>query len=610
MSDDYARPGSNDTAVPAFSWNHMSQEEEELRNRIPSGDEQEEGDEDFLSMTTYSISPESVVFPGTTGGVGNSMASSADKNASPERTSFHPPPAGDGPPISDVPTKADDHATANAPQPAPSTTTTGHDVPAATYGSESPKSAPAYSIGPVVPPISPFVPCPPMHHRPVMLEEDSSDDSFERPSQEIPPNDTRLEDELHALEDKVVLGSDDMLHHRRLPSTIYEDSSNRIGGDDVDDDAEFLLMSPAKRPSEEKGEGKGCGDDQPPKPRRPPAPPQSSLPLQRPLGEAKKSISFDNLRTMFSVHDDLSRQQQQLQHPEVVTLSSSFQRLKDERDKQKKRSSDFFAPVFSSTCFYQKASRFVLKRHYSPVAAATWVGFWALLHVTCSNYVLTPLRDAIALQVGVEHMPTLTLVSTVLAFGSSVPIGWLFEAPDPSRRRLWKRMGLTRGETQGTSLALFYRFFAMTLVSYAIGFYLIEGQEDSGTDGEDVDGTNSTIPSILPFTHPLLEWCWDRFGKTIYIAFFLVVHLMKLHSTSLIWGVTTEAMEYEEVARQKSMAMESNKTRLQRLALVGFGGTLGGILGRYVQQTQTTSRLIALPRSTVLKIFFFFFCFL
>ena len=101
---------------------------------------------------------------------------------------------------------------------------------------------------------------------------------------------------------------------------------------------------------------------------------------------------------------------------------------------------------------------------------------------------------------------------------------------------------------------------------------------------------------------------------------------MKLHSLSLIWGVTTEAMEYEENAEQRrseadekkkertssagglvmmggggspSKKDNSNNTqassqpnssghtkpsksalRLKRLGFVGFGGTLGGILGR------------------------------
>jgi hypothetical protein len=43
----------------------------------------------------------------------------------------------------------------------------------------------------------------------------------------------------------------------------------------------------------------------------------------------------------------------------------------------------------------------------------------------------------------------------------------------------------------------------------------------------------------------------NKFGKVIYVMFFLVVHLMKLHSLSLIWGVTTEAMEYAENAERR-----------------------------------------------------------
>jgi hypothetical protein len=58
---------------------------------------------------------------------------------------------------------------------------------------------------------------------------------------------------------------------------------------------------------------------------------------------------------------------------------------------------------------------------------------------------------------------------------------------------------------------------------------------------------------------------------------------MKLHSLSLVWGVTTEAMEYEEVA-QKRMGNSGggSKSRLKRMAYVGFGGTLGGILGSLI----------------------------
>ena len=52
----------------------------------------------------------------------------------------------------------------------------------------------------------------------------------------------------------------------------------------------------------------------------------------------------------------------------------------------------------------------------------------------------------------------------------------------------------------------------------------------------------------------------SRFGKLFYVAFFLVVHLMKLHSLSLIWGVTSEAMEYEEQAEKRE------RERLEELA--------------------------------------------
>ena len=81
-------------------------------------------------------------------------------------------------------------------------------------------------------------------------------------------------------------------------------------------------------------------------------------------------------------------------------------------------------------------------------------------------------------------------------------------------------------------------------------------------------------------------------GTFLYIAFFLVVHLMKLHCLSLVWGVTTEAMEYEEVARRRTK-LGTTKTRLERLALVGFGGTLGGILGSGLASSM--AQLLRLP---------------
>lgn len=252
-----------------------------------------------------------------------------------------------------------------------------------------------------------------------------------------------------------------------------------------------------------------------------------------------------------------------------------------------------FTPHYTVTKYLEAISQTVMRspQQYDPTAAATWIGFWAMFLVTCSNYVLMPMRDAIALAVGVEHIPKLTLASTVMALFSSVPIGWLFEAPDPQRRTMWKKLGITRGETQGTSLALFYRFFAMCLFSYAIGFKAIEFIVQVSASGNEEESQ-----SWLVITIKLLL---QHMGKVMYIAFFLVVHLMKLHSLSLVWGVTTEAMEYEENARKRHMAKtqpQSNgtaphnnakdpkaptsKTRLQRLAFVGFGGTVGGILGR------------------------------
>lgn len=261
-----------------------------------------------------------------------------------------------------------------------------------------------------------------------------------------------------------------------------------------------------------------------------------------------------------------------------------------------------FNPHFSSTKGLERISRLVLPtKQYT--GAATWIGFWAMLFVTCANYVLTPMRDAMALQVGVQHIPKLTLASTVLAVVSSVPIGWLFEAPDPSRRRLWKRMGLTRGETQGTSLALFYRIFAWIVIAYAIGFMCLEwirspSREFNQVESK-VDKLNTTVSNFWVLRFLNVTRLWSSLGPSMFIAFFLIVHLMKLHCLSLVWGVTTEAMEYEDVAReqyQKAMKgrmsggipsppMESQKMRLKRLSLIGFGGTVGGIMGSFLAST-------------------------
>eukprot|EP00978_Attheya_sp_CCMP212_P008035 scaffold18721_cov48-Attheya_sp.AAC.1 len=235
-------------------------------------------------------------------------------------------------------------------------------------------------------------------------------------------------------------------------------------------------------------------------------------------------------------------------------------------------------------------------------AGSALAGFLSLLLVTCANYVLGPMRDAAALAVGVQHIPKLTLVSTGLAIVSSVPIGWLFEAPDPDRQRLvWRKMGLTRGDTQGTSLALFYRIFSLLLLSYALGFPLLDhytttlSSSTSSTTIADpiaipirmvasaaaaavddetcmttwgglwqvvrnvMSNLNSMVPQSVVFSNHLRTF--------FYVAFFLVIHLMKLHSISLIWGVTSEAMEYEEQAelraQKKKQQQQNNQTQTQ-----------------------------------------------
>jgi hypothetical protein len=269
--------------------------------------------------------------------------------------------------------------------------------------------------------------------------------------------------------------------------------------------------------------------------------------------------SWDNMQTLL-------QEAERIEEATKIKPNSPLRKKKEDEP-------TVFIPQYKSTYFYATLSKYFLRQHYTPFTTATWIGFWALSHVTCANHVLTPMRDAIALQIGVAHVPKLTLLSMLMAFCSSVPIGWLFEAPDPSRRRLWKKMGLTRGETQGTSLALFYRCFAFVLVSYAAVFEIMHLL---GSNGENRGQMNAWVRPILNYLPtPVLQ----TLALAMYVAFFLIVHLMKLHSLSLMWGVTTEAMEYEEVAQKKTV-VEQTKTRLQRMALVSFGGTVGGILGR------------------------------
>lgn len=218
-------------------------------------------------------------------------------------------------------------------------------------------------------------------------------------------------------------------------------------------------------------------------------------------------------------------------------------------------------------------------------SGSAFAGFLSLLLITMANYMLGPMRDAAALRVGVSYIPMLTLASTTIALASSVPMGWLFEAPNPTRKgKHWRhRVGLTRGETQGTSLALFLRCFAVCLVGYAFTFKLMyllswksddEGGMESSSDGEDLHLLVDLYQSfqfrkderLLAFISRVASKIMEKFGKFFYVAFFLVVHLMKLHSISLMWGVTSEAMEYEEQAELR----QKRRERAQRLNLNGI----------------------------------------
>ena len=357
------------------------------------------------------------------------------------------------------------------------------------------------------------------------------------------------------------------LQHKRLPSTIYEE----------DQAPSHTSTSPSRPLMRSNRNSHG-----------------SSLGLAAMADESNNntlgggSSSMMRIGSFQSIHEDESQDSNSLQqHPLLASSPSGLRRTSrstsslpsalhsSSSTSSSSTQQQHYTPYFTSTRLWHALSQRFLPYHtQTPLHASTWLGFWALLHITCANYVLTPLRDAIALRVGLDVLPLLTLASTAMAFGSSVPIGWLFEAPDPARRKWWKKMGLTRGQTQGTSLALFYRCFAWFLLVYGVLFCVLEWI------GHDDDPTDAAVASERLLSSSVRWLSWRNVTAALYIVFYLVVHLMKLHSLSLVWGVTTEAMEYEEVARQKMAAGDSSKTRLQELALVGFGGTLGGVLGR------------------------------
>jgi len=243
---------------------------------------------------------------------------------------------------------------------------------------------------------------------------------------------------------------------------------------------------------------------------------------------------------------------------------------------------------FSNDTFAGQVLTALSNKFNSKRSPATFAGFLSLLILTMANYMLGPMRDAAALKIGVSNIPLLTLVSTILALASSVPVGWLFEAPNTDRKgRSWRdRVGLTRGETQGTSLALFLRCFAACLFGYAFSFMLIDFfKQNSGNSGNGSDNDNGSNndngngngngndnhhhdkeilneiyrigifdenETVMEYALKIASFVLEKSGKAFYVMFFLVVHLMKLHSISLMWGVTSEAMEYEEQAESRA----------------------------------------------------------
>jgi len=171
-------------------------------------------------------------------------------------------------------------------------------------------------------------------------------------------------------------------------------------------------------------------------------------------------------------------------------------------------------------------------------------------------------------------------------------MGWLFEAPNPYRRgRSWRgRLGLTRGETQGTSLALFLRCFAICLVGYALTFKVLEWfdwhvDNESEAEAKTETEVEAGASSDDEITLGLIDVCTKvasrllhKFGKVFYVSFFSVVHLMKLHSLSLIWGVTSETMEYEEQAEIRECRLRIRQMQLMRKNVNGGGNDLWSTL--------------------------------
>merc|ERR1719223_661847 len=59
---------------------------------------------------------------------------------------------------------------------------------------------------------------------------------------------------------------------------------------------------------------------------------------------------------------------------------------------------------------------------------------------------------------------------------------------------------------------------------------------------------NDAIPRGYFYSFVSRARQYDKIG---YSVFYLFIHLMKLHSISLIWGVASEAMEFEEITESR-----------------------------------------------------------
>lgn len=96
----------------------------------------------------------------------------------------------------------------------------------------------------------------------------------------------------------------------------------------------------------------------------------------------------------------------------------------------------------------------------------------------------------------------------------------------------------------------------------AISKVVGDGDGD-GDEGADADDYLSVLvwndgDSVFGYAMRVASKLLGKFGKAFYVMFFLVVHLMKLHSISLMWGVTSEAMEYEEQAELRAKRNNAN----------------------------------------------------